>query len=96
MKFSIQQITNRKGEIVEGILRSLPNWFGIESGIVEYCDRVNELSLFAAVAQTDAVVGFLSLKEHNELTGEIYRNIIVRALARLSLNPQLNTAETQG
>nr|WP_242054906.1 GNAT family N-acetyltransferase [Nostoc flagelliforme] len=50
----------------------LPNWFGTESGIVEYCHQVNELPLFAAVTQTDAIIGFLSLKEHNEFSGEIY------------------------
>jgi ribosomal protein S18 acetylase RimI-like enzyme len=72
VKFSIQEITNRKGEIAEGILRSLFDWFDIESAIVEYCHHINELSLFAAVAQTNAVIGFLSLKEHNEFTGEIY------------------------
>lgn len=71
MKFSIQEITNRKSEIAEGILRSLPDWFGIESGIVEYCHHINELPLFAAVAQTHAVIGFLSLKVHNEFTGLI-------------------------
>ncbi|MCC5602828.1 GNAT family N-acetyltransferase [Nostoc favosum] len=72
MKFSIEEITDRKGEIAEGILRLLPDWFGLESGIIEYCREVNELPLFAAVTQTDAVVGFLSLKEHNEFSGEIY------------------------
>ncbi|MBW4615354.1 MAG: GNAT family N-acetyltransferase [Desmonostoc vinosum HA7617-LM4] len=72
MEFSIQEITNRKSEIAEGILRLLPDWFGIESAIVEYCHNVNQLPLFAAVTQTDAVVGFLSLKEHNEFAGEIY------------------------
>ncbi|MDZ8105577.1 MAG: GNAT family N-acetyltransferase [Nostoc sp. DedQUE12a] len=65
-------MTNRKGEIAEGILRSLPDWFGIESGIVEYCHHINKLPLFAAVTQTDVVIGFLSFKEHNEFTGEIY------------------------
>jgi len=33
VKFSIQEIINRKGEIAEGILRSLFDWFGIESGL---------------------------------------------------------------
>ncbi len=72
MEFSIQEISNRKGEIAEGILRLLPDWFGIESAIVEYCHSVDEFPLFAAVTQTDAVIGFLSLQEHNEFAGEIY------------------------
>lgn len=72
MEFSIEEITDRKDEIAEGILRLLPDWFGIESGIAEYCCNVNQLPLFAAVTQTGVFIGFLSLKEHNEFSGEIY------------------------
>lgn len=72
MEFSIKEITDRKSEIAEGILRLLPDWFSIESGILEYCCNVNQLTLFAAVTQTGVVIGFLSLKENNEFSGEIY------------------------
>jgi GNAT superfamily N-acetyltransferase len=47
------------------LLRSLPDWFGLEEAILDYERQVESLPTF--LANTDgSVVGFLSLKQHNE------------------------------
>jgi len=55
----------------EAILRSLPDWFGIESSIVDY---VRDLSVMETlVAEVDGdVVAFLTLKRHSEHAEEIH------------------------
>jgi len=60
-----------KSEITERVLRELPDWFGLESGITEYVDGVKNKPFF--VAKLDGgVVGFVSIEDHNEHTSEIY------------------------
>jgi len=53
------------------ILRSLPDWFGIEAAILDYEREIDRLPTFLAKAD-GAVVGFLSLKQHNPFSMEIY------------------------
>lgn len=62
---NIFEITDsKKSEIRNLILRSLPNWFGIESVIVDYARDVQKMETW--VAQIDnEVIGFVSLKKHN-------------------------------
>lgn len=52
------------------ILRSLPEWFGIEEAILEYEREINLLPTFLAQAGGQAV-GFLSLEQHYEHAAEI-------------------------
>ena len=57
--------------ICNDILRSLPDWFGIEESIVEYVAGVADKP-FYAVYDSDTPVGFVSIKVHNQYTAEIY------------------------
>ena len=56
-----------RSRICESILRDLPEWFGIESAIVDYVREVAGLPTFVA---GDA--GFLSLKTYGSRAAEIY------------------------
>jgi ribosomal protein S18 acetylase RimI-like enzyme len=57
--------------LCEPILRSLPDWFGIESANTQYLHDIDSLPTFLAL-QAGEPIGFLSLKEHNPYTCEIY------------------------
>lgn len=63
----------REGEaqVCEEILRSLPEWFGIESSIVEYCRDLKVMETFVAV-EDGQVVGLITLNAHNQYTTEIH------------------------
>ena len=52
------------------ILRSLPEWFGIEESILQYSTEIEHLPTFL-VKVDDNVAGFLSLKQHNPFSAEI-------------------------
>ena len=70
----IVEIQAEKGAVCDRILRALPDWFGIEQAIVDYVASVAELPMLGCRtkgAEGD-VVGFLSLKPHNEATVEMY------------------------
>jgi len=57
--------------ICEPVLRSLPQWFGIEAANVQYLQDIEELPTF--LAQGDGgVTGFLTIREHNEYAAEIH------------------------
>jgi len=61
---------NAKTQICEKILMTLPDWFVIESAILDYIKDVQKMETWVAV---DAdVVGFLSLNSHNQQTAEIH------------------------
>ncbi len=54
----------------EAILRSLPEWFGIDAAIVGYVDDIRRLPTWIAdVDGEDA--GFVTVATHNESTAEI-------------------------
>ena len=71
----LKEITENKSEVCERILRALPDWFGIEQAIIDYA-REAETMPMCGVVHGDEVVGFVSLKLHNEAAGEITRIII--------------------
>jgi len=55
----------------EEILRSLPQWFGIEDAIVQYVKDLGAMETI--VAEMDGeTVGFLTILEHNSFTSEIH------------------------
>ena len=58
---------HERSRVCESVLRSLPDWFGIESSIVEYIDAVATLPTFAV--DDDA---FVSLKLHFPTAAEVY------------------------
>ncbi len=61
-----------ESESVEKILRALPEWFGIESAIVNYCADSKVMPTYFAVLGNGTRVGFACIKFHNETTAEIH------------------------
>lgn len=60
-------------ELVEKLLRSLPDWFGIESAIVSYVDDARCLPAYLAVSDEDAgPVGVLLAARHFATAAEIH------------------------
>lgn len=57
--------------ICEPILRSLPEWFGIEEATQHYIQAIETLPTFLAL-EGDNALGFLSIKQHNQHAAEIY------------------------
>ena len=60
-----------KSTITDTVLRSLPNWFGIEASILSYVHNVKELTFIAAL-NDEISIGFAAIKKHNQYTAEIY------------------------
>ncbi len=71
MKISIQFAESNKAAICEKILRALPNWFGIESSILDYIKDVKSRVMLTATIDSE-VVGFISLTEHSPQTAEVH------------------------
>jgi ribosomal protein S18 acetylase RimI-like enzyme len=69
----IREIKNeaRKASITNEVLRSLPEWFGIESAIVEYVEAVRE-KYFLTAEQGSDIAGFIAIGETSEFAGEIF------------------------
>ncbi len=56
---------------VERILRTLPDWFGIESSLLEFVADAGRMpTFFARVA--DEVVGFLMIRQHFQASAEVH------------------------
>jgi ribosomal protein S18 acetylase RimI-like enzyme len=62
--------SKEKSKVCESILRSLPQWFGIESAIIDYIKDVQSMETWVAI--DSEIVGFISLNKHNNLTAEIH------------------------
>jgi GNAT superfamily N-acetyltransferase len=60
-----------QSSICTPILRLLPDWFGLEAAILNYEREIEHLPTFLAKADGH-VIGFLSLKQHNPYSAEIY------------------------
>ncbi|WP_055668682.1 GNAT family N-acetyltransferase [Desnuesiella massiliensis] len=69
----IKTLSNKeeKSEITNYILRRLPEWFGIESAIVDYVKGVMNTDFYAAYDGSEPI-GFISTKLNNKYTAEIY------------------------
>jgi ribosomal protein S18 acetylase RimI-like enzyme len=63
-------IPEEKSKICNDILRALPNWFGIESSILDYIKQVQKLPFYAAYKDNKAI-GFVAVKVHNSYTAEV-------------------------
>ena len=87
-------------EACDSILRSLPQWFGIESAIVDYVLDTERLPTF--VLRLDGeVVAFLTLKEHFSHSWEVHCIAVAasrrnRGLGRALLTHAEGWASTQG
>lgn len=82
------KFNEEKAKICNIILRALPDWFGIESSIVDYLKDVKELPLVVAFHK-DLPVGFIAIKQHNEYTSEIHVMGILPEYQRQKLGKKL-------
>ena len=67
----IHEIAENKAQICDDILRSLPEWFGIEESLKNYIEETRSRPMFVS-KEGETVTGFLTLTLHNEFTGEIH------------------------
>ena len=67
----IRPLEDEEATACEDILRSLPNWFGIEEAIVHYCRDIEAMDTYIAEVE-GSIVGFLTLNQHNPYTAEIH------------------------
>lgn len=77
-----------KSEMCEKILRSLPEWFGIESAILDYIQDVENMLMFVAKVESE-IVGFLSLNFHNKYTAEIHVMGVIPQFHRKKVGKEL-------
>ena len=77
-----------KSHICEDILHSLPQWFGIESAILDYSQGVKGKFFLAAKVKED-VVGIISIKENTLYTDEIYVMGIKKEFHRTGIGKEL-------
>jgi len=54
----------------EKILRNLPEWFGIESSIVDYVSDIKNMKSYVGKLNNE-IIGFITLNFHNKYTAEI-------------------------
>lgn len=73
MSVEIKEVftSNEKATICENILRQLPNWFGIESSIIDYSEQTKDMPFYIAT-ESNNPIGFVAIKNHNEHTAEVY------------------------
>ena len=90
MKVVEIEAPGERSRLCEGVLRDLPDWFGIEEATAAYISGVADLPTFAA--GEDAI---LSLKLHTARAAEIYVMGVRRARHGQGLGTALvETAET--
>lgn len=68
-----KEVTNEfeKSEITKEVLNELPDWFGIEESTRQYIEDSKELQFYAAYEESDNI-GFITVKQHNVYSAEIY------------------------
>lgn len=89
-----------KIEISECILKSLPNWFGIPESTQEYINVSIHLPFFVAIDESKPI-GFISIKENNKYTAEIYVMGVLsdyhkQGIGRALFNNALQWAKEEG
>lgn len=71
VNFNLICTPEEKSKVSNDILRSLPQWFGIESAILDYVNDVKSMDTWIAEINGDAI-GFISINKHNPHTAEIH------------------------
>lgn len=83
--------SENRSEICERILRALPEWFGIESAIVEYAKEARHLTfLHAIIGGREA--GFLTLTFPTPISAEIHAMAVLKAFHRQGVGSALTRA----
>lgn len=67
----VRQLSRAEKASCEQILRSLPDWFGIEDALVEYAADIRTMDTWGVWADGD-LLGFVTVRRHFERAGEIH------------------------
>lgn len=78
----------------EAILRTLPEWFGLEQPLLDYARRAGELPTFSVRVDGEPVA-FLSLRRHFDEAAEIDCMAVARDHHRRGLGTALLSAAEQ-
>jgi GNAT superfamily N-acetyltransferase len=70
-RFTLRAMKAGEEASCEGLLRSLPEWFGIEDAILQYRRDLDAMDTIVAEAG-GSVIGFLTVHRHNPHAGEIH------------------------
>lgn len=90
MTFEVRR-TDAIPDEVERILRDLPDWFGIESSLLEYVEAARRLPTYAAF-DAGRAVGVCLLKRHGPATAEIELIAVLRDHHRRGVGQRLVAA----
>lgn len=77
-----------KSAVCEDILRQLPDWFGIDAAIMDYVEQSKNLIFYAAF-DNHKPIGFVSIKNHNKYTAEMYVMGILKDYHRQGIGRRL-------
>lgn len=88
MDFCIRAAELEQGAESEVILRSLPEWFGIESALKAYVGQVDRLPTYLVLAD-ERVAGFLSVEKHFSESAEIHVMGILPEFHRMGIGRAL-------
>jgi GNAT superfamily N-acetyltransferase len=84
----IRAIRAGESDVCERILRALPEWFGIESALVQYVGDAQRLPTW--VAELDGrPAGFITLRQHFSRAAEIHCMAVVPELHRRGIGRAL-------
>lgn len=73
---------------VERLLRDLPEWFGIESSILQYVEEARTLPTAVAL-EDDRVVGACLVRDHTPVAAEIEVLAVERSMHRRGIGRRL-------
>ena len=82
---------SERAKICDEILRALPDWFGIESAILDYVAQVKTMAFYPAFDEERAV-GFVAVKRHNLHTAEVCVMGVLEAYHRQGIGKRLIAA----
>ena len=88
MEVSIDRLVPDDAVTCEEILRSLPEWFGIEAAIRSYRRDIEDMETYVAKV-ADEIVGFVTLRLHNERGAEIQVMGVQREYHRMGFGRSL-------
>ena len=70
-KIKIQYPATNCGQVCENILRALPDWFGIESSLIQYVKDADIRPTMLAQDEND-FIGFITIKKHFRESADIH------------------------
>lgn len=71
-EYRIFEMGMPRADACRKVLQALPEWFALESYIESYVVDTERYETFGAYDSNRALVGFVTLKSHNQFTNEIH------------------------